>query len=435
MNTAIRKIRLKRRDFLKLTGGALLYAGGAWRLGAAPAPPYRVGIGHDSDPYGATLRAIEATTDWIPALVAGRRVIIKPNLVIGIAPDTGTVTDPEVVRAVVDLALQGGANEVLIVEAGTQQANFKACGYDFFTNYDPSGRVRLVDLAQQPVVLANVPDGLAYRQMFLPAMLFEPDSILVSVAKLKVHDLTQATLSVKNLFGLPPQTHYLAPGRTTGRYAMHDRGVNEAVVDINLARPIDFAVVDGIWGMERAGPYGGDPVRLDIVVAGQNPLAVDMVCLAAMRLPGSQVPHLQYASSLGLGPTQRSDIEMRGDNFVPTHTFLTPPTLLRVSYPRAFPPLFTPRLGESTSLEFSLAEQGLVKSEIVLTSETDSAIILVRLLRDWTARPAGPDALTWDGRDDNGALVSPGRYGVRITSKSYVAQPLLYTIGWVRVSA
>ncbi len=426
---------LGRRDFLKLTGGALLYAAGGWRVVASPAPPFRVGVGHDPDPYGATLRAIEATTDWTPALVAGRRVIVKPNLVIGSAPETGTVTDPEVVRAVVDLALQGGASEVLIVEAGAQEANFSACGYDFFMNYDPNGRVRLVDLAAEPVVLANVPGGLVYRQMYLPALLFEPDSILVSVAKLKVHLLAQVTLSMKNLFGLPPQIHYLAPGRTTGRYAMHNRGVNEATLDINLVRPIDFAVVDGIWGMERVGPYGGDPVRMDMVVAGQNALAVDLVCLAAMNIPGSRVQHLVYASALGLGPTQRGDIELRGDTIVSGHTFVTPPTLPVVSYPTAHPLLFVPSAGETTSLEFSLVEQGFVKVEIVLTSETNSALTVVRVLRDWTARPAGPDVLTWDGRNEEGTLVPPGRYGIRVTTKSYLAPNLLYTTGMVRVSA
>lgn len=427
---------VSRRDFLRGAGAALLVAESRGLYALAPSsPPFRVGVGHEPDPYAATMRAIEASTDWTPALVAGRRVVVKPNLVIGLGADTGTVTDPEVVRAIVDLALQNGAAEILIVEAGVGHAFFTECGYDFFNTYDPLARVRLVDLATEPVVLANVPGGLAYRQMYLPALLFEPDTVLVSAAKLKVHQLAQVTLSMKNLFGLPPQTHYLSPGRTAGRYALHDRSVNQSTVDINLARPIDFAVVDGIWGMERQGPYGGDPVRMDLVLAGRNAVAVDLVCLAVMGIPGARVQHLNYAVLLGLGPTSANQIELRGDSLI-QRAFVPPPAIPLVqSYPRATPPMFAPGHGETTSASYSLDQAGMSRVEIVATSETNPAVVSVRNLRDWGPRPAGLEQLSWDGRDTNGTLVPPGRYGIRVTTKSFTSPNFLYTMGWVRVAA
>jgi len=118
------------------------------------------------DAYAATQRAIGASGEW-PVTLAGRTVVIKPNLVAAKPSTSGVTTDPQVVRAVVDQALASGATSVLIVEGGspTSPAPFMACGYGFFATYDP--RVQLVDLGTQPVTLAHVPNGVVYGQHYL----------------------------------------------------------------------------------------------------------------------------------------------------------------------------------------------------------------------------------------------------------------------------
>lgn len=420
-----------RRGFLKLSAGALSATLGS-RFAAAAAPPYRVGVGHESDPYAATMRAINASQSWDPSQIAGRRVVIKPNLVQAATPESGTITDAQVVRAIVDLALQANAAEVIIIEASPDGAQFEACGYGFFSNYDANGRVRLVDLATEPVILAPVSRGLAYRALYMPAILFEPDTYLVSVAKLKVHNLAQATLSMKNLYGLPPIERYLSPPRR-GRFAIHDRSVNAATVDMNRVCPIDFAVVDGIWGMERTGPIGGDPVRMDIVVAGDNALAVDLVCLAAMKIPVADVQHLRYAAMLGFGPAAPGDIEVRGDPMTP-RAFVRTPNLPLVNYPRATPGLIVPTRGETTTVEYAVNMPCATRVEIVLATETSPALTPLRTLRNWAAQPAGSAGLVWDGFDDSGQVVPPGLYGIRVSSLGYGVNLILHAFGWVRVA-
>lgn len=130
------------------------------RLGSAAA--YRVGVGKLADAYAATRRAVEACGEWPAVVMAGRKVVIKPNLVVGMTAETGVTTDPQVVRALVDLALEAEAAQVLIVEDGPHGAKFSACGYDFFDDYDLDGRVSLVDLADEPVVLTAVPGGIGH---------------------------------------------------------------------------------------------------------------------------------------------------------------------------------------------------------------------------------------------------------------------------------
>ncbi len=423
---------VKRREFLKLAAGTVS-AGVAGPILAAAGPPYKVGVGHDEWAYAATFRAIAASGGWNPANIIGRKVIIKPNLVRAAAPQSGISTDAEVVRAVVDLALQAGAGEILIVEASPDGANFSGSGYDYFESYDPEGRVHLVDLATQPVVLATVPKPLAYRQIYMPAMLFEDNTYLISIAKLKVHNLAHATLSMKNMYGMPPIDNYISPPYR-GRFAMHDRSVNESTVDINGTRPIDFAVIDGIWGMERDGPIGGDPKRMDLVIAGDNALAVDLIGLAAMQIPVHNVQHLRYATLMGFGPTVPGDIEVRGDSISP-QAFLQTPRLPMVSYPRPLPVVFAPARGQKTTIRYGVDLPCATRVEIVLASETSPTLTPVRTLREWTGQAAGAVTLDWDGYDNAGTVVPSGVYGIRISSVGFDTNRVLHAFGWVRVVA
>jgi uncharacterized protein (DUF362 family) len=397
---------------------------------------YRVGVGKDADPYVATLRALDACSEWPPPELFGRQVIIKPNLVVQASPETGAVTDPQVVRAIVDTALAAGAAEVLIAEGAKGGEYFSACGYDFFQSYDPAGRVALVNLDEQPATLVAVPDGLAYRQIYLPELVLDAEAYLISVAKLKCHVETLVTLSMKNLFGLPPLQRYQhAEATVQSRFAMHERGVNQAIVDLNLARPIDFAVVDGIWGMEGDGPWEGDPVRMDMVIAGRNALAVDLVCLQAMDVPQSQVQHLAYAVEKGLGPADASSIDVLGDPFSPK-TFRLPTIPPFIERPRAIPSVFAPDRGEGTAIVYWVDRPCWTRVEIIRTSDLTSDVTAVRLLRGWTLRLAGRDILIWDGRDDQGQLVPEGEYTIHIEATGgEVSRNHAHATGWVSVVA
>jgi uncharacterized protein (DUF362 family) len=202
---------------------------------------------------------MEASVDWAGLDVTDRTVVIKPNLVLPAGPESGAVTDPESVRAVVDLALAGGAAEVRIVEGYGGGFNFGAAGYLGLQGYG-GGAVSLVDARNLPRSLYPVPGGQTYQQLWQYDFLMDPDVIFISAAKLKTHVEAQVTLAMKNLVGLLPSQHYLSLAPWWPRFSMHYRGLQQAIVDLNIVRPIDFAVVEGIWGMEGLGPLHGTPI-------------------------------------------------------------------------------------------------------------------------------------------------------------------------------
>ena len=423
--------RISRRRFLQLMGGGLAWLTARPQL--ASMATYPVGIGNLPDPYLATQRAVEACGGWPGAQIADKKVIIKPNLVVPMMAETGATTDPQVVRALVDLALEAGAAQVIIVESGPSGANFSACGYGFFDEYDPDGRVALVDLNLEPVVLAEVPgEGMAYTALYMPELLLADDVVFISAAKLKSHFHTHATLTMKNLMGLAPAERYGTPPEEW-RFAMHRRGISQAIVDINLVRPIDFAVVDGVIGMEGNGPVAGTPAELNLVVAGRNPVAVDRVCLWATALPQQGVEHLSNAARKGLGPADVGEVEVLGDPFTPV-SFAWPDWLPPiVEYPRVVPHAFVPRFGQWTEITYWVDSPCQTRVEIIRTSESSPAETLIRTLRDWESRPAGEETLTWDGRDGDGQVVPLGRYTPRVQARYSSLGTSAYATGWVWV--
>ena len=400
-----------RRRFLQLGAGGVTWLA-TGRRRASASTTYRVGVGKSENPYAGTLRAVEASGEWPSGAIAGKTVVIKPNLVWPVTAESGVVTDPEVVRAIADLAIEAGAMEVLIVEGGYGGPLFTDCGYDDFGSYDP--RVRLVNLNQELTIPVKVPHGLAYRRIYMPSLLLGDDVVFISAGKLKTHLYTHATLSTKNLVGIAPIKKYIEPP-SYFRSSLHYRGINQAILDLNLVRPIDYAVIDGIWAMEGNGPVSGDPVRFDTVLAGRNAVAVDRVGLWAMDIPQRGVKHLEYVSRRGLGPPAAMDgISVMGDPLT-QRAFEWPSDLVPLlEYPRVYPAVFTPSADQQVRVLYSVTTPCRRLAEVVITSDHTVDLFPVRILSDWEARPAGFEVLSWDGRDENGEIVPPGRYTVRI---------------------
>lgn len=434
--------RLGRRPFLYLaaTGAAGLLAAPHLALAdnnasAATGSTYRVAVGNSSDPYAATQRAVTACGEWPPTDLTGRTVVVKPNLVTPKPSTSGATTDPQVVRALVDLALAGGAATVLIVEGGIGQKAppYATCGYSFFSSYDPQGRVQLIDLASEALALAPVHNGLAYHALYVPRLVLDPNVVFISAAKMKCHLDAGATLSMKNLFGLASPATYWATGQILLRHDLHARGVNESIVDLNRVRPVDFAVVDGIWGMEGNGPLTGTPVQVNLVVAGRNAVAVDRICLQAMSLPASGVPHLTYAAFMGLGPLDSSTTTVLGDAFTP-YPFTPAQTPPVVWYPSASPATFSPGSGQQATISYTTPAACQTRVEIIADSDTAPAVTVVRTLHDWAPHAAGAEQMQWDGRDDTGAVVAPGLYQTRVQARYNQNARIGHTVGWVGVS-
>ena len=122
------------------------------------------------------------------------------------------------------------------------------------------------------------------RKWYLPKTALGAD-LLVSIPKMKTHHWVGATLSVKNLFGVVPGGVYGWP-----KNALHWAGIDECIADLHALFPRQFAIVDGIVGMEGNGPIQGAPKPAGVLVAGRDPVAVDATCCRIMGIDPAEDP-------------------------------------------------------------------------------------------------------------------------------------------------
>jgi uncharacterized protein (DUF362 family) len=137
--------------------------------------------------------------------------------------------------------------------------------------------------------------------------------VVIDAPKMKTHVSTTVTLSLKNCsIGVPP-----VPLSGTGsgglpKQKLHNYGLNRSIIDINQIRKPDFSVVDGIIGMEGAGPVWGNPIHSSVIIAGADPVAVDTVGLTFMGYTVGEVLHVKMAGEAGLGINVIQDIRVAG---------------------------------------------------------------------------------------------------------------------------
>jgi uncharacterized repeat protein (TIGR01451 family) len=284
----------------------------------------------------ALVRQAVAQAGGLESVIApGDTVVIKPNLVWGAPPEEGYTTDPRVVRAVVRLAQEAGAGQVIIADGAAEYRDwhddrgatleaFRLCGYDANGDMvDDETGVPLVDLndaggldQHDPALVTQVtvPNGLIWTSYWLPRVVMEAD-VLIGVPVLKNHSAAGVTLALKNQIGIAPSDIYHSPGSQMYKSALHHGpdDLGRHIVDLNLARPLDFVVLDGLRGMTD-GPTGGTliepPMRL--ILAGADAVALDTIATLIMGYDPASVPYLSWAAGAGLGTDDVSQIWVNG---------------------------------------------------------------------------------------------------------------------------
>jgi uncharacterized protein (DUF362 family) len=244
----------------------------------------------------------------------GKKVLLKPNLV-GPDPLGVTNTHPAVIAASRESLLRLGAEQVLIGEGPAldrdTEAILESIGLRHYAG--PLAGV-FVDLNVddvEKVLLKTTASRL--KELYLPKTVLGADFV-ISMPKLKTHHWAGVTLSLKNMFGIVPGSCYGWP-----KNVLHWAGIDSAILDINAAVRPDFAIVDGIVGMEGNGPIQGEPKNSGVLILGDDPVAVDATCCRVMGLLPEKVRYLTQAGIL-LGHIQPDKIQQLGESVASVRT-------------------------------------------------------------------------------------------------------------------
>ena len=240
--------------------------------------------------------------------VKGKTVVLKPNLV-EFDPQGVINTNPAVIAAALEAFRSLGAREVIVAEGpGHRRDNeylITASGlYSVLKEYGAP----YVDLNYDDVRPTKLRSSFTnLGQLYLPETLFKAD-LLVSMPKLKTHHWAGVTLSLKNMFGVIPGSIYGWP-----KNVLHWAGIHGSIVDINGALKIpQFAIVDGIVGMEGNGPLQGDAKQTGVLVFGTDLVAVDATAARLMKVEPRKIKYLAEAGEF-LGNIAYERIEQIGE--------------------------------------------------------------------------------------------------------------------------
>lgn len=221
-------------------------------------------------------------------------VVLKPNIAWDRTPEQAANTNPELVAEVVRQCRQAGAKRVIVTDVSCNEA--RRC-------FHRSGIEAAARSAGAEVLL---PDPELFREVDLGGVVLkswpvftpflEADKIL-NLPIAKHHELTGATLGMKNWYGI-------LGGQ---RNRLHQQ-IHQSLADLAGFMLPTLTIMDCYRVLLRNGPTGGnleDVALRKTVVAGTDPVALDAwVAKAYWNLDPAHLPYLQMAANRGLGTVE-----------------------------------------------------------------------------------------------------------------------------------
>jgi len=254
---------------------------------------------------GETVRKAISLAGGLAGVVSrGDTILIKPNVVNAYHPDTGATTDPRVCKSIAFMIKEMGANPVVVesssIGADTEES-FRVAGYQELRNQG----FRLINLKEEENVTVPVPEGQVFKEISLPRIVVEADAV-ISVPRMKTHEQAKVTLGLKNMKGILPDVFKRKFHLTFGIF--------QGVADLCTVIKPAFSVVDAIVAMEGLGPTEGTPVNMDLIIAGKDPVAVDVTAGLVMGFEIGEDETAVAAAASGIGTADLDRIDIVGES-------------------------------------------------------------------------------------------------------------------------
>ena len=301
----------------------------------------------------------------------GSWVVVKPNGVYLRPAESyrpGNITDLRVIRAVVEyVATHSRAARITVAEGGSCRAPHDKAGnrtvfqdgvpkgmldfdwgpdefpgfngslagmlaecrakypgrrFDFIDlNYDcvrdPGGHLKRLPVPTSP----NGLSGFGARTDYFVTNTIVNCDFLISVPVIKIHDLCGITAVLKNYVGTAPREAYSTKTNWSNTYlhSQHkiDSRLDPFIVDLASFHPPDYCVADGIRGLqyyEHNRHFADQTVRNNLVMAGEDPVAMDTTISSLVGMNPWDIDFLHLAARRGMGTMDTGKIDVVGDD-------------------------------------------------------------------------------------------------------------------------
>jgi uncharacterized protein (DUF362 family) len=232
---------------------------------------------------------------------SGKRILLKPNITTDISPERHATTHPAVVEAVIKYLQSRGAT--LLV------GDSPAIETEKFTG-EISGIRQVVEKCGASWVKFNrstINKKIGESFVKITALTEEAD-LIISLPKMKNHELFYFSGAMKNIFGLVPGFNKMVQhAKFPDRY-----GLAEFFVDLEEAVKPHFHIMDAIVAMQGPGPVNGYPKRVNLLLASINPLALDIVASSIIGYDPVKIPINKIGLKRGVLMSDIEDIQVKG---------------------------------------------------------------------------------------------------------------------------
>ncbi len=233
-----------------------------------------------------------------------KSILINPNWVTSDHSDTGNVTSTDTIEGIVVYLIKEAKvdpEKIIVGDGGETGLTKKTMKINDVFRLEKDYGLKVIDLnSDERMNDVKIPDPLSLKSINIAKTAMEA-SCIISVPSLKTHSMARTTLCMKNLMGT------IQP-----KGIMHSK-LHQKIADlVSLFRPkMKFQLIDGIIGSDGF-ELGGNPVQMDLIVAGEDPVAVDRVGSAIIGYDLDKIIYLSFAEKKGLGTADLEKIEIIG---------------------------------------------------------------------------------------------------------------------------
>lgn len=243
---------------------------------------------------------------------SGKKVVIKPNLIMKKGPEYAATTAPEILDAVLTILDGFDCASVTIAESSggpytkeSLEGAYRVCkikdaakGHKVSLNFDTS--FTEIEFVQ----------GKLVKKFNIITPINEAD-VIINLPRLKTHSLTGMSGAVKNFFGVIPGLQ---------KFEMHARfpdynDFSDMLCDLCslMMQKTTVNILDAIVGMEGNGPTGGKPRKIGCLLTSQNPFNLDII--AKELICAGEVLSVKEGISRELSADTADDVTVIGDGY------------------------------------------------------------------------------------------------------------------------
>ncbi|MCX5725985.1 MAG: DUF362 domain-containing protein [Candidatus Saganbacteria bacterium] len=323
---------------------------------------------------------------------------IKPNWMMALTKNESDVwTKPELVEAIVDVLLDRGYENILIIESDNMYGNFVERHTVLPVLEDIVG-VDLTKYEKQGVTIVNLTSEAKHVGVFLmntrkmgkypiaPSLKFI--NFLINVPKFKTHPSSLATLSFKNMHGanyFGDKFNYLHGNSIFDLFRYHARFWFDPTFELNVNPELEytkdmFTIVDAETGLDGFGgwksmnlyafgkpitsPFTGETLRWSTrrtpgkIIASRDPLKLEIISMLLMNYNVKQLmqnPFIKSMVNVVSGLPSLIEIDDNGKNELKPFEFNT-----SGNFEAIFKSLFG-KPGEKLSYESRLLASTIIK--------------------------------------------------------------------------